>query len=248
MFVSVRLNRTFNSKMLSKIHFVDVDIERSTRGQSDNGQWFRERAKRLTASRFYDIIHATKTVRISKIFNDNVPKNIAACRFGLDSEIPAFNLYKEKYNVHIAYYFQPGLCVSHIYPNLAATPDFIVYSDPKFSPGRSVIPRFPEHAYIVEVKSFMENAQAADIYELARLRGKYFCCDVTGKGRLRIRREHKFYYQIIGQLNILFCENPKAYCHLILYYKGKIHVIEIWNDVKLWRSIAPRLCEIAMRM
>ena len=45
--------------------------------------------------------------------------------------------------VHIAYYFQPGLCVSHIYPQLAATPDFIVYSDPNFSPGRSIFLAFP---------------------------------------------------------------------------------------------------------
>ncbi len=220
--------------MFSPLYFIDADIEFKTRGQSKNPEWFRQRANKLTASRFYDVVHA---VPRQHSINNSHSHNMAACKFGLDSELPAFELYKAKHEHLVRYHFQPGLCVSLVYPNLAASPDFIVYADPK--PAEL---KFPDHAYIVEIKSFMDNPLADDIYALARLKKQYFCCDVTPKGHLEIRKDHRFYYQIIGQLNILFCENPLAYCHLVLYYKGQISVVQINNDIDLWRTISPKLC------
>ncbi len=231
---------------LHSINFIDPQIEQATRGQSENPEWFIQRSQRLTASRFYDAIHSFAALFPTPPPPPMTPKCLAACQFGLDSERPAFELYKAQYPHLVVghhHYFQPGLCVSRIYPNLAASPDFIVYTTPP--PSGGAVPKFPEHAYIVEIKSFVDNPAAADIVELARLRRKYFCCDVSPSGRLSIRKNHRFYYQIIGQLNIIFCENPAAYCHLVLYYRGRITVLEIPNDLELWRSIAPRLCEIA---
>src|SRR5256885_4726301 len=133
-------------------------------------------------------------------------KSLAACKFGLDSEIPAMQLYVQAFPGLVGHCYQPGLCVSNLYPNLAATPDFIAYAD---RCSRSILPSSSHRAWLVEVKSFTHDKSFAnDIWELAEERGKGFCCRQQSDGTLGIRRKHKFYFQIIGQLNIVFGPDP----------------------------------------
>jgi YqaJ-like viral recombinase domain len=224
-----------------------TDIESTTRGQSENTQWHKERISRVTASNFYDILHArdqdnfTSSLyqRKSKFTS---PSNLAACKFGVDSEKPAFELYARQMGARVQYAFQPGLCVSTMYKGLAATPDFIVYSDAQ---TESQLPTSTHNSWLVEIKSFVTNDKAETLYQLAKLRNGNFCMAPLCDGTLVLRRDHKFFYQIIGQLNILYGPDPMAYCDLVLYYRGDITIVRIYNDVHFWLSIVQSLMMLA---
>ena len=215
-------------------HIVHHGIERKTRGQSGNPEWQMERANRITASTFYDVLHTKDITHFCHRLHERKaqpPLNILACRIGLESEVPAMRAYTEQFASEVGTYCQPGLCVSKRHPQLAATSDFIVYADPR-APAKP--PTSSTGAWLVEVKTFMDNPNANTIQELAELRGKQFCCIALRDGGLIMRKAHKFYYQIIGQLNIVFGPDPNAYCDLVLYYKRRITTIRVFNDLGLW--------------
>ena len=220
-------------------HIVHHSIERKTRGQSGNPEWQAQRATRITASIFYDVIHTKDIEHYCHRLHDrkmepSLSTNIWACRIGLESELPAMRAYAAQFASEVGSYYQPGLCVSRRYPQLAATPDFIVYADPR-APSKP--PTSSTGAWLVEIKTFMNNPAAATVQELANIRGRNFCCIPLADGRLMMRKEHKFYYQIIGQLNIVFGPDPNAYCDLVLYYKRQITTIRVFNDLALWEQI-----------
>src|ERR1700751_5598423 len=115
-------------------HIVQYTIERNTRGQSGNPEWQAQRASRITASTFYNVLH-TKNVEYfcrrlhERKLEPSLSTNIWACRIGLESEVPAMRAYAAQFASEVGSYYQPGPCVSKRHPQLAATPDFIVYSD-----------------------------------------------------------------------------------------------------------------------
>jgi len=141
--------------------------------------------------------------------------------------------YAAQFADDVGCYYQPGLCVSKHFPNLAATPDFIVFTDPYAQPQPPVS---SYGAWLVEVKAFMDNPKADTLQQLAALRGKDFCLIFMDDGQVVMRKEHKFYYQIIGQLNIVFGEDEFAFCDLVMYYKGTITTVRIYNDLKHWQQ------------
>ena len=220
---------------------VDINIEKNTRGQSENPRWQIERQSRLTASSFHEILHARDIEASCRKLHERKiqhPYNIAACKFGLESEVPAMKAYARQFNDQVGSYYQPGLCVSTTYPQLAATPDFIVYSSP-YAKARP--PVTSKGAWLVEIKTFMPNKLADNIHQLAILRGSTFCCAPLADGTLQLRKEHKFYTQIIGQLNIVFGSDPLAFCDLVLYYNGEITTIRVYNDLLLWKQMVKSL-------
>jgi YqaJ-like viral recombinase domain len=225
----------------------DPDIEATTRGQAENAQWHKERVHRLTASNFYDILHTRDTDTLTSSLYQRKskymsPSSIAACKFGIDSEKPAFELYANQMGECVKFSYQPGLCVSTIYKGLAATPDFIVYSEPQNVP---ILPTTSRNSWIVEIKSFVDNDKAQTLYELAKIRNGNFCVAPMCDGTLVLRRDHKFFYQIIGQLNILYGLDPQAFCDLVLYYRGAITIVRIYNDIHFWQSIVNSLMLVA---
>jgi len=221
---------------------VSSTIEYYTRGQSQNPRWAVERQDRLTASNFYELLHARDMeAYCRKLYerkDQNALVNIPACKFGLESELPAMRAYAAQFADDVGSYYQPGLCVSKQYPKLAATPDFIVFADPYAQPKPPVS---SYGAWLVEVKSFVDNPKADTIQQLAALRGRNFCCEFNANGEVAMRKEHKFYYQIIGQLNIVFGEDEFAFCDLVMYYKRTITTVRIYNDLHAWEHMRDRL-------
>jgi Viral alkaline exonuclease len=228
---------------LNMSEHVSNTIERNTRGQSTNPQWVKARHSKLTASKFRPILVARDKEdfcrKLHERMNDSLI-NIPACKFGLESELPAMRLYTQQFRDEVGLYYQPGLCVSKHFTNLAATPDFIVYKDPF---AKAQPPTSSYGAWLVEVKSFMDNPNASNLYELAQLRGKTFCVEFMGPDRMVVRKEHAFYYQIIGQLNIVFGEDPAAFCDLVMYYKRQITTVRIYNDLEHWRRMRDPLID-----
>src|SRR5690242_6836449 len=100
----------------------DEEIERATRGQSDNPRWIEERKYRLTASTFYEILHARDPEHCAdQLYKRKAsigPAGLAACKFGLEAELPAMRLYAEQMGHKVGRYFQPGLCVNSALPDL----------------------------------------------------------------------------------------------------------------------------------
>jgi hypothetical protein len=220
---------------------VSNTIEYQTRGQSENPRWAIERQHRLTASNFYELLHARDMEAFCRKLHDRKhqhPTNIPACKFGLEAELPAMRAYAAQFAIDVGCYYQPGLCVSKHFPNLAATPDFIVFADPYAKPQP---PASSYGAWLVEVKAFMDNPKANTLQELAALRGKNFCLEFTPNGEVAMRKEHKFYHQIIGQLNIVFGEDPYAFCDLVMCYKHYITTVRIYNDLEHWKLMRDRL-------
>ena len=224
----------------------DPNIEVNTRGQSSNPQWYHERKLRLTASRFYEILH---TRDVEKFCMQMIARNkhpipsvrLSACQFGLDSEPVAMDLYVRRNAGRVGFYYQPGVCVSLLYPPLAATPDFIVYADPLAKP---ILPNNSDGAWLVEIKSFVTNPNARDIMDLARIRTDFFFKPNDDGHTITINKEHKFYYQIMGQLNMVFGPDPNARCDVVLFYSGDIFVLTLKNDIKFWSKRCDNLMKL----
>ena len=75
-----------------------LEIEKNTRDQSSNDQWFDERKKRLTASNFGAVIKRKKSIHpkslLEKIHNQHRQSNPPApCKWGLDKEENAIKAY-----------------------------------------------------------------------------------------------------------------------------------------------------------
>lgn len=60
--------------------------------------------------------------------------------------------------------------------------------------------------------------------------------DVVGK--LHVRKDHRFYYQMIGQMNICGFDR----CDLVVFYKGSVRMFTVKNDpTYFWQTMYPKL-------
>jgi hypothetical protein len=210
------------------------DIELKTRGQSSNPYWHQVRKfGRLTASRFGDIClrklppTVTAINRILSTQNEiSVPISPAA-QFGLDSEDKACQMYlRKKFPGQKIMAYRTGFFLHKDFSFLGCSPDFIC-SDPVLNTY-----------WIVEIKSFVARPNINDIYELINFKGNDFCCGINSYGELYLKHYHKFYYQIIGQMNIIGLEK----CDLVLYYRDQVYIIEVKNNQYFWdKLMLPKL-------
>src|SRR6185369_12266448 len=164
----------------------------------------------------------------------------AACAYGLAMEKPACELYLREKNESYEYYClekgkmgpaftaEPGgLVVMRSHPWLAATPDFVITC---YDRSKNL------ERFLVEVKAYTPKDFAHNHEELAYTYDD-FCCQ-TKDGKLEIRKDHRFYYQIIGQLNVTGLNR----CDLVIWYREAIRIITVNNDPEFWwKTIFPDL-------
>jgi len=119
-----------------------------------------------------------------------------------------------------------GLFVDEQYPFLGASPDGLVDDDK-----------------IIEVKCTPSIGQKT--LEDASLDKKLqFCLELTETGQLKLKENHKYYWQIQGQLNI----TKKIECIFILFSMGNnLYVQNINRDEYLWTNkMLPKLINFYM--
>jgi len=227
------------------------DIVILTTEQSENPHWKHIRIGRITASMVGMIYRSpgfwqdcSRTVPpasiIKKTFGlyESSGKPFPACMYGLEMESVAADLYKKYYPLPIDVegmeLRRAGLFLSHYEPWLAASPDFIV----NFLPAKET--------WLIEVKSFVPVPNVENFKQLVDSKKPgYLPYYYDQDGVLRIKHDHKFYYQIQCQLYV----TGMPFCDLVLFYKGTIAVVRIQFNRELWhRNIYPELYAFYYRL
>ncbi|XP_060568496.1 uncharacterized protein LOC132727107 [Ruditapes philippinarum] len=200
-------------------------IEQHTRGQSSNINWFAERKKRLTSSVFGEVMSRSQNNNrpnlVKRLLYSNFKGNMYTLK-GLSEEdnarIEYINLKEKeenlKYKIDI-----PGLIVDKLNPYLAASSDGVVVGS-----------KGPEG--LIEIKTLLQNKKAM-IKESAE-NDKAFCLSVQN-GIIQLKKNHKYFYQIQGQMNIM---NFK-WCDLIIRRVNPhdMFIQRIYCDTELWRNV-----------
>lgn len=103
------------------------ELELKTRDQADVQLWYEERAKRITASRFGDIVNRKAPVTEKfcvSLFSSRHTASTKHMRMGKDNEASALARYKKAKGVNV---YPVGLCVNPGIPTLGASPDGLVW-------------------------------------------------------------------------------------------------------------------------
>ena len=186
---------------------------------------------RLTASMFGEITHRRQDTPpdnlVLRILQQRTFKSVQT-EWGIVQEPNAIEEYKSKQQCHYPYLtVSPcGFFVGHEYPFIGATPD-----------GRVCIPFLTDSLGLLEIK-FPYSQRNTTPLEAYKSPG--FCCEVgdIGSGAIKLRRTHRYYAQVQGQMAIGGCK----WCDFVIYTKKGIAIERINFDPYYWNNnILPKL-------
>ena len=172
------------------------EVESNTKDQSNSALWKKERRMRLTASSFGEIFKRNPSLKCKPIIQRLLYSNFRGNRytiFGLQAETSAIKEYiqmkkEEGVNVNVQ---KSGLNIDREKKFLGASPD-----------GKVVCADWSQG--LLEIKSVLQKNTM--FFEEACKKQQDFCLESDGKGKLRIKKNHRFYYQCQGQMNA--CKIP----------------------------------------
>lgn len=199
-----------------------AELQMQTVGQQTNKLWAEARMNRLTASKFGVVIKRlphTPCHNLVKTILYPRPINTEAVTFGRDNEMKVIEMYQERTGKTV----KPcGLFVDQQNVFLGASPDGLVDDDK-----------------IIEVKCLHSVSERSLQEELVQNKKKSICLEMNKKGSLQLKRQHVYYFQVQGQLNI--CK--RQWCDFIVYTKkGELFVETIQRDAHLWETfMLPKL-------
>jgi hypothetical protein len=197
-----------------------------TAGQSDNPKWVSKRMESISSTRFYSICVRRPTTSTAKLVEEIVTGKQIHCTWqmkrGIHSETVAIKCFEEKMDIIVQRSDCFGLFADQDRWWLVTSPDGIC------------------DAGIVEVKTVTtipEGKTIKEAVQLNLLKGFFLRWD-TEKGCLILKREHKYFYQIQGQLNILDKEN----CFLVVFVdQDDFEIISVKRDICFWKQMLPKL-------
>jgi hypothetical protein len=182
-----------------KVSVQDIQaIEKATRKQRNSSRWFLERTWRVTASNFGEICKATDKRNVTKLCKTVSSTNhlhTTAVIHGQKYEQAAIKRFTEITGSTVE---ECGLFVSAEHPFLAATPDGVIGSQ-----------------HVVEVKCPYKGKGKS----IEPGNDFPFLTQNTDDGQLHLRRDHKYFYQIQGQLGVTKRRSCFFYC---VQYKGAV--------------------------
>jgi len=188
-------------------------IERETRDQNECELWHLLRREMLTASNFGTVCRMRPTTSCAAIVKSILyPPQIdtAAMKYGRDREEVARKELATKLNKKI----KPcGLFIDSKNPFLSASPDGLIDEDG-----------------LVEIKCPLsaENLTADEaVQKLPLLKGIF-----DRKNNDKINRNHRFFYQVQGQLNI----TQRNYCIFALWTPKSLKVVVVNRDNDFWEN------------
>ena len=204
-------------------------IETETKGQSGNKRWHDERKLRLTSSVFGDVMSRSKNTNTPALVKQLLYKSFHGNKYtrrGLREEENARLEYINKINkanTNISVQI-PGLFICEQYPFLATSSDGIVQND-----------NVPEG--LIEIKTLLQTKSY--MIEDAAKKDKAFCLSMQNNN-IGLKKTHKYYYQVQGQLNIL----NYPWCDFIVRRINPydIYIERIYKDENLWtHKMVPKL-------
>lgn len=190
------------------------EIERKTREQRLSSLWFSVRRYRITSS-FFGTIYTRRptTAPDNLVLRIIQPRNFSspATQYGIDNEQNAIHEY-------IAYR------QSHGHPQLSVSPSrFLISSEHPFlgaSPDGAVYdPANMQHPFgFLEIKC---PYTARNVLPSQACSDSTFCCNLNPQtGLLILKKTHKYYCQIQGQMAI----GERPWCDFVIYTQRGIHV------------------------
>lgn len=220
-FILLETDRLVQSLMVSKEE--RDQKEKLTKGQFGNPNYESERRNRLTASLFGQVVKKResthcKTVVKKCLYNESFYSK--ATEYGKINESVAIKLFEKKANVDVV---PSGLWIDIENGFLAVSPDGLVGEDS-----------------LVEVKCLFSasHLQSTDLKEIVKEK-KGNCLEIVD-GSVRLKRNHNYYYQIQGQLNV----TGRQFCYFVVYINDNVELFveKIEKDNDLWESyMLPKL-------
>ncbi|KAI4454827.1 exonuclease phage-type/recb c-terminal domain-containing protein [Holotrichia oblita] len=191
------------------------NIEISTRGQHDNSYWKELRKSYLTASNFGQVIKRKADTHchnlVKKLLYTSKEILSPAILFGRTHEQVAIDKYESSTDTEVR---RCGFFIDEDNPFLGASPDGLVGNNGLI-----------EVKCLYSVNKLMENHK------------KNVCYNIRDS-QIQLKRNHNYYYQIQGQLNI----TKKEFCDFIIFTKDDFHVERIFKDRELWHEqMLPKL-------
>jgi hypothetical protein len=215
----VERNLNLNETELHQLH-------EKTKGQSRNDNWVYERTNRITSTYFHRIASrksSTKTAPIVKaIRNGGCGFQSVAMLRGLQLEPVALAVYESKLGMPIVKGEEMGLLIHSNFQYLAASLDGCLLDGTP-----------------VEVKTVNNIPQGKTIREAANEKGlvKNFFLVPSHSG-LQLKKNHKYYGQIQGQLEIA----NRDECHLVVFHnEHDWEVVVVPRSREYWSRILPKL-------
>ena len=205
------------------------EIEVRTKGQHNNPLWKLARKARITASIFHDIKTKKDTTKpdnvVNKILGENKSFENSAVTWGRKQEPIAKKRYiaykklKENKKVKIS---DMGLVLCNNYSYIDSSPDGLVSCE--------------SEQYFIEVKCPFKwrNNKIIEACE-----DKEFCCFIDDKGEIQLKKNHRYYTQIQGQMGV--CKLSK--CDFVIYTVTDFVVISVKFDKPFWNSLLQQLKE-----
>lgn len=200
-------------------------IQIMTIGQRDNPVWMDARQWRITASNFGRVCNRNFRVlyppSLRKMILGDYGHPISdAINWGCEHENAALEAYQQRTAIEVDVC---GLFLSIEFPFLGATPDGLMYT------GLGMIA-------VVEVKCPYKHRNSTII---DACKDSKFCLTISDLGEPRLKRNHDYYYQIIGQLGITGAE----YCDFVVWTLLDMHIERVFMDADVWQDITKKLKE-----
>ncbi|KAF2890773.1 hypothetical protein ILUMI_15400, partial [Ignelater luminosus] len=202
------------------------EIARDTIGQFENSKYVSERAFRLTASHFGAVIRRRPTTScnalVKTIFRTTSSTCTAAMEYGKKNERVAVLKFQEKTGKTVE---RAGLYIDVDHGFLGASPDGVINKNE-----------------IIEVKCMYKVAQLGLSVQQAVERKCITCLEKDLQNKIRLRRNHDYFFQIQCQLAVTGAE----ICYFIVYTgdKNDIFIEEIKADKDIWNTIMlPKLID-----
>lgn len=207
------------NKILEKLekNFINrTSIEARTIDQGHSNEWLEIRSNMLTSSLFGRICkrRGKFDTLVKQIFQSKNMSPTVAMKHGIHYEMIAKEKLEKELNIHVK---ECGLLIDEEYPFLGSSPDGLIDDDG-----------------MVEIKcpyaSFGLNIDQQIV------KRKITCYSVERKSKeiIGVNKNHQYYYQIQGQLNIF----RRKYC-LFVHYTGDdqdLKITRIEQDQTFWET------------
>ena len=197
-----------------------------TAGQADNPKWISKRMETISSTRIHSICVRRPATFSARLVKEIVTGKQMYCNWqmnhGVDCEPIAIACFESKKDQVVQRSNDFGLFADKERLWLVTSPDGICGSG------------------FVEVKTITNIQTDKTIKEAAQgnlVRGFFLRWDPV-ESRLLFKREHKFYYQIEGQLNIV----DKETCFLIAFVdKNDFEIVKFQRDTEFWKKLLSKL-------
>jgi hypothetical protein len=189
------------------------NIQESRRSQHQNKLWHNERFKRLTASNFGKVCKLRDSTNRLTVLKNLLYSNFEGnkyTRWGQQNEFKALNEASTVLNFN---YEQCGMFVHKTLPYLGASPDALVGNEG-----------------IVEIKCPFSGKHLSPVEAVRKKIIKF--CNVDTNNQLSLKKNHPYYYQIQGQLEV----TDRKYCIFIVWTPHGFSSENILRDPEFWHE------------